>query len=327
MLDLTQIHERNFESEALRLFRHQATHNPVYAKFCALLQRDPERINCIEEIPFLPVELFKNHEVKTGNWTEEKIFTSSTTTGGTPSKHFVRKLAHYERTYTLGFEQAYGPIEEWTILALLPSYLEREGSSLVDMAEGLIRKSTDRRSGFYLYNFDELEALLHQLQAEGKQTLLLGVTFGLLDFCDALEGRKINFPMLRIMETGGMKGRKKEMIRTEVHQYLRSTFSTSPIDSEYGMTELMSQAYLKDSGLFEAPAWMRVYTRDIADPLGTPLRNGSRGALQIIDLANLNSCAFLALSDQGQVFENGTFEVYGRLDHSEIRGCNLMISL
>jgi len=195
------------------------------------------------------------------------------------------------------------------------------------MAEGMIERSRDARSGFYLYNHAELLERLRELGDEKKPTLLLGVTFALLDFADFLGDQPLDFPELRVMETGGMKGRKKEMIRAEVHAYLRNAFPASSIDSEYGMTELMSQAYMKDSGVFVAPDWMRVYTRDIADPLSTPQQNGSRGALNVIDLANVDSCAFLALADQGQVFENGTFEVYGRLDHSEIRGCNLMISL
>jgi len=327
MLDFRDITAQNFEQKALELFHWQCENNAVYAKYCELLSREPASISKIQDIPFLPVELFKNHSIQCGNWTPEISFSSSTTSGGTPSFHHVREKAHYERVYQDGFRQAYGAMEDWTILALLPSYLERSGSSLVTMAEGLVEASNDTRSGFFLYNHEELDSLLQVLAEEHKPTLLLGVTFGLLDFADYLNGRTINFPELRIMETGGMKGRKKEMIRTEVHQYLKTSFPASPIDSEYGMTELMSQAYLKDSGLFTPPAWMRVYTRDIADPLAPPLQNGSRGALNVIDLANVDSCAFLALSDQGQVFENGTFEVYGRLDNSEIRGCNLMITL
>ena len=284
-------------------------------------------IKRIDQIPFLPVELFKMHRVVCGNWTPEITFSSSTTTGGTPSLHHVQSKAHYESVYIQGFEQQYGAIKDWTVLALLPSYLERSGSSLLMMAEGMIERSRDTRSGFYLYNHGKLLERLRELGAEKKPTLLLGVTFALLDFADFLGDQSLDFPELRVMETGGMKGRKKEMIRAEVHAYLRSAFLTSAIDSEYGMTELMSQAYMKDSGVFVSPDWMRVYTRDVADPLSAPRQNGSRGALNVIDLANVNSCAFLALADQGQVLENGTFEVYGRLDHSELRGCNLMITL
>jgi len=332
MLPISQITSENFEAEALALYRYQFEHNPVYREFCTLLRRTPEHVQHLDRIPFLPVELFKNHRIITGEYTAEKIFTSSTTTGGTPSQHFVRSTAHYDEVYTLGFEREYGPLTDYTVLALLPSYLEREGSSLVHMAEGMIERSGDERSGFYLYQHQELVDLLLQLQREGKKTLLLGVTFGLLNLAEELQNGTfqiptISFPELRIMETGGMKGRRKELIREEVHTVLKSAFPDSPIDSEYGMTELLSQAYLKDSGLFRCPLWMRVYTRDIADPLGTPQRNGSRGALNIIDLAGKDSCGFLAVSDSGRVFENGTFEVYGRVDHSEIRGCNLMISL
>ena len=332
MLPISHITSKNFESEALKLFRYQFEHNPVYREFCTLLRRTPTTVQSIARIPFLPVELFKNHRIQSGTYTPEKIFTSSTTTGGTPSQHFVRSLAHYDQVYTLGFEREYGPLSDYTILALLPSYLEREGSSLVTMAEGMIAQSGDRRSGFYLYQHSELITLLRELQKERKQTLLLGVTFGLLHLAEELtKGHfgetSLSFPELRVMETGGMKGRRKELIRAEVHTILGTAFVNSPIDSEYGMTELLSQAYLKDSGLFTCPDWMRVYTRDPADPLGIPVRNGSRGALNIIDLAGKDSCGFLAVSDSGRVFENGTFEVYGRIDHSEIRGCNLMISL
>ncbi|CAI8435841.1 MAG: Uncharacterised protein [Cryomorphaceae bacterium] len=332
MLPISQITPRNFNAEALELFRYQFRHNPVYREFCTLLRRTPDQVNEVAAIPFLPVELFKNHRIITGDYSPEETFTSSTTTGGTPSQHFVRSLTHYDQVYTLGFEREYGPLSEYTILGLLPSYLEREGSSLVRMAEGMIERSVDSRSGFYLYQHDELAALLLQLQREQKKTLLLGVTFGLLNLAEEFTqgnfgATALEFPELRVMETGGMKGRRKELIREEVHAVLKSAFPASPIDSEYGMTELLSQAYLKDSGFFVCPDWMRVYTRDIADPLASPQRNGSRGALNIIDLAGRDSCAFLAVSDSGRVFENGTFEVYGRVDHSEIRGCNLMISL
>jgi hypothetical protein len=242
-------------------------------------------------------------------------------------------VAAYDQIYLAGFEREYGPIKNWTILALLPSYLERDGSSLVHMAEGLIQASESDESGFYLYNHQDLIDVLIRLKTEKRPTLLLGVTFALLDFAEKIAnddfgiGSELHFQELHIMETGGMKGRRKELIRPEVHAILRKSFPITALDSEYGMTELLSQAYLKGSDVFKCPPWMRVYTREIADPLDVPKRNGSRGALQIIDLANEHTCSFLALSDQGRVFENGTFEVYGRLDNSEIRGCNLMVSL
>lgn len=325
MRNFTEITDQNFEEAALEMYRHQYANNEVYGQFCDLIKRTPETVNALENIPFLPVELFKNHKVVTGVFSPEATFTSSTTTGGTPSRHMVKELAHYEKVYVEGFQREFGALENWTVLALLPSYLERSGSSLVVMAEGMIKRSAKKESGFYLYNHEELAQVLHNLQKQQQPTLLMGVTFGLLDFAESISA--MDFPQLRVMETGGMKGRRKELIRAQVHALLKEKFPSSPIDSEYGMTELLSQAYLKNSELFACPPWMRVYTRDIADPLGEPQQNGSRGALQIIDLANKDSCCFLAISDQGRVFENGTFEVYGRLDKSEIRGCNLMVSL
>lgn len=333
MSTLLSISPSEFDAKALALWKHQFEHNAVYGKFCRLLGKTTDNVHSIADVPFLPVEVFKKHEVKTGDWVSEVIFTSSTTTGGTPSSHHVRSLDHYQRIYTAGFEREYGALKNWTVLALLPNYLEREGSSLVEMARGMIEQSNDPRSGFYLYNHQELVEVLKVLRSEQKPTLLIGVTFALLDLATEMAKGKweldgaMNFPQMRIMETGGMKGRRKELIRAEVHAHLKLAFPQSPVDSEYGMTELLSQAYLKNSGLFECPPWMRIYTRDAADPLSAPQRNNSRGALNVIDLANEDSCAFLALSDQGRVFENGTFEVYGRLDQSEIRGCNLMVSL
>ena len=325
MRNFTEITAQNFEEAALEMYRHQYANNQVYGQFCDLIKRTPEVVQGLEHIPFLPVELFKKHDIVTGVFSPEVTFTSSTTTGGTPSRHMVKELAHYEKVYVEGFQREFGALNDWTILALLPSYLERDGSSLVVMAEGMIKRSEKAESGFYLYNHKELAQVLQRLQDQHRPTLLMGVTFGLLDFAESIS--TMEFPQLRIMETGGMKGRRKELIRAEVHALLKEKFPSSPIDSEYGMTELLSQAYMKNSGLFTSPPWMRVYTRDIADPLGIPQQNGSRGALQIIDLANKDTCCFLAISDQGRVFENGTFEVYGRLDKSEIRGCNLMVSL
>ena len=330
---LDHITKENFESNALALFRRQYAGNIRYRKWCDLLQRNPTNVRNLQAIPFLPVEQFKKNTVKTGQWEAESVFSSSTTTGGTPSLHYVKSVAEYDQVYLAGFKREYGPIENWTVLALLPSYLEREGSSLVHMAEGLIQASESEESGFYLYNHEDLMKVLVRLKTHKCPTLLLGVTFALLDFAEKIAnddfeiGPELHFPELHIMETGGMKGRRKELIREEAHAILRNSFPVSALDSEYGMTELLSQAYLNGSDFFKCPPWMRVYTRDIADPLDTPKQNGSRGALQIIDLANEHTCAFLALSDQGRVFENGTIEVYGRLDNSEIRGCNLMVSL
>lgn len=311
----------------MALFAAQFEENEWYGKWCRLLNRTPENTHKVEHIPFLPVQFFKNAQLKTGQWEHEAVFTSSTTTGGVPSQHYCPDLNGYLHHTVKGFERHYGPITQWVILALLPSYLERSGSSLVAMAEHWVQQSGHPESGFYLYDHDALLQQLQRLQAKGQPTLLLGVTFALLDLAEQLQHAPFNMPELRIMETGGMKGRRRELIREEVHEHLRQAFPQSPIDSEYGMTELFSQAYLQNSGTFDPPPWMRVYTRSISDPLAPLQRNGQRGALNIIDLANEKTVAFLALADQGRVFENGQFEIYGRLDHSEIRGCNLMISL
>lgn len=319
--------DQEFEEEALALFQLQYAENPTYRAWCDLIKRTPQNTFHLADIPFLPVEFFKNHEVRTGQWEAEAVYTSSTTTGGTPSRHFCRSTSEYLDHTVRGFEAHYGHLQDWTVLALLPSYLERSGSSLVAMAEHWVRQCGHPLSGFYLYNHKELIETLLFLQERQQPTLLLGVTFALLDLAEYLKHNSLDMPNLRIMETGGMKGKRKELIRAEVHEQLKQSFPNSPIDSEYGMTEMMSQAYLLDSGVFAPPPWLRVYTRDISDPLSPIQRTGARGALQIIDLANKNSCAFLSLSDQGRVFDNGHFEVYGRLDHSEIRGCNLMISL
>lgn len=332
MRSFSQITDDNFDTAALVLFGQQYHGNKVYGEFCDLLGRTPETVTSISDIPFLPVEVFKTHVVKSGDWQEEVVYTSSTTSGGAPSQHFVQSIAHYKQVYEAGLERAYGSMEKYAVLALLPSYLERSGSSLVAMAEGMIETSGSAESGFYLHNHDDLFEALERLKETNTPVMLLGVTFGLLDFAESIStgrygGHSFHYPKLRIIETGGMKGKRKELIRPEVHHILKHCFPKSPIDSEYGMTELLSQAYLKDSGKFESPPWMRLYTREISDPLAPPMRNGSRGALNVIDLANSHSCAFLSLSDQGQVFENGTFEIYGRLDRSDIRGCNLMVSL
>ena len=332
MRSFSQITDDNFNTAALVLFGRQYLENKVYGEFCDLLGRTPETVTSISDIPFLPVEVFKSHVVKSGDWQEEEIYTSSTTSGGVPSQHFVHSLAYYKQVYEAGLERVYGSLEEYAVLALLPSYLERTGSSLVAMAEGMIQKSDSAESGFYLHNHEDLFKALERLKQSRTPVMLLGVTFGLLDFAESIAQGKygsnsFHYNKLRVIETGGMKGKRKELIRPEVHRLLKESFPESPIDSEYGMTELLSQAYLIDSGNFESPPWMRFYTREVSDPLAPPMRNGSRGALNVIDLANSHSCAFLSLSDQGQVFENGTFEVYGRLDRSEIRGCNLMVSL
>ena len=309
-----------FEAQALKVFKFQFDHNPVYRSFCDLLYRHPSDVHSIREIPFLPIQFFKSHKVLSTTETIQEIFTSSGTTGSTTSKHHVSDLSIYETSFIKGFEQAYGAINEYTILALLPNYLEREGSSLVYMANAFIKKSHKPKSGFYLNNLDELKDTLIQLEAQGEKVLLIGVSFALLDLIEQ-HTFKLNNTM--IMETGGMKGRRKELIREELHHILKTGFGVDTIHSEYGMTELLSQAYSKGQGVFNCPNWMQVLTRDPEDALS--MSNKTSGGLNIIDLANINSCSFIATQDLGRVHQDGSFEVIGRFDNSDIRGCNLMV--
>ncbi|MDG1260601.1 MAG: acyl transferase [Flavobacteriales bacterium] len=313
--------EQEFNELALELFRHQSVHCDVYAKYLKLLNCDPSIIQSVQQIPCLPIEVFKEHEVKTGVFSPDVVFTSSGTSGDTTSKHYVKDVKWYERAFMTGFEAFYGSPEDWVILALLPAYLEREGSSLVYMAKELIEASNNDLSGFYLSDFQKLEETLEKAMRSGKKVLLLGVTFGLLDFA-AFSSKQ--FPDVVVMETGGMKGRRKEMVRSEVHRELRKAFGVESIHSEYGMTELMSQAYSKGAGLFETPSWMKVLIREVDDPFSYA-KPGKTGGVNIIDLANTSSCAFIATSDLGRCAQDGAFEIVGRFDHSDVRGCNLMV--
>ncbi len=310
-----------FTAQALALHRAQYNTNAVYRSYCEALRKSPETVGVLEEIPFLPVSFFKTHEVISGNSAGpfEAVFTSSGTTGSDTSRHFVKDLSEYERSFRAGFEAAYGSITDWVVLALLPSYLERSGSSLVYMAEDLVQQSKHPESGFFLYEHAALAAQLRALEARGQKTLLLGVTFALLDFAEA-------FPMplqhTIVMETGGMKGRKKEMTRTEVHALLKNAFSIPEIHSEYGMTEMLSQAYSSGAGIFTPSATMRALVREVSDPLA--VRASGSGVINIIDLSNKGSCAFLSTEDIGTVYPDGRFEIMGRLDHSALRGCSLL---
>ncbi|OCX51316.1 acyl transferase [Mucilaginibacter sp. PPCGB 2223] len=313
--------EAQFDTVALQVFGHQAKHNAVYAQFLEGLGTDIEAITGIAQIPFLPIEFFKSHEVLSSDKPAEVIFTSSGTTGMITSRHLVADIGWYTESFRKAFGLFYGNIEGYTILALLPSYLEREGSSLIYMADDLIKQSQNPDSGFYLYNHEELYQQILRQQQLKKPTLLIGVTFALLDFTEKYQ---IDFPELIVMETGGMKGRRKEMIREELHDTLCKGFGVKHIHSEYGMTELLSQAYSKGDGIFECPPWMKIVTRDTNDPLDK-LGFGRTGGINIIDLANINSCSFIATQDLGKVQPNGRFEVLGRFDHSDIRGCNLLI--
>ena len=310
-----------FESIALRVFKFQFENSAVYRSFCDLLFKHPSDINSIEEIPFLPIQFFKSHKVLSSTQPPQKIFTSSGTTGNVTSKHFVTDLHIYESSFKNGFEYFYGNIDDYAILGLLPSYLERDGSSLIYMVDYLIQKSNHPKSGFYLNNLGELAEAIQSLKAQNQKTILVGVSFALLDF---VESQSIKLKNTIVMETGGMKGRRKEMIRTELHTILKEGFGVEHIHSEYGMTELLSQAYSKGNGVFESPPWMKVLIRDTEDAL-TPQKTNKSGGINIIDLANLNSCSFIATQDLGKVHDNGGFEVIGRFDNSDIRGCNLMV--
>ncbi len=311
-----------FERAALSVFYAQAAENIMYRDYVNGLKISPSTVKSIADIPFLPISFFKTHQVKTGQYAPEAIFTSSGTTGSATSKHFVKDLNIYRESFTKGFEMFYGPAKNVCVLALVPSYLERSGSSLVFMAEDFIAHSTHPQSGFYLNNTTELLATLQQLAQAKTPTLLLGVSFALLDLAELMPKNFLH-PNLTVMETGGMKGRRKEMIRTEMHEILTAAFGVKTIHSEYGMTELLSQAYSAGNGFFKTPPWMRVFVRDTTDPL-TLIGHNKTGGLNVLDLANLYSCAFIATEDLGRTHQDGTFEVLGRFDQAEIRGCNLM---
>ena len=311
----------DFEAVTLRVFRHQYLNNAVYRKFCDLLGRKPGKILSVEEIPFLPISFFKTHSIVASENTPEEIFTSSGTTGMSTSKHYVTDRSVYERSFLSAFEGFYGNVKDYVILALLPSYLERQGSSLIYMVDDLIQRSADKDSGFYLDDLDALGSKLEELDKTGKKILLIGVSFALLDL---VESREFRLKNTVIMETGGMKGRRKELIREELHRILCRGFGVSAIHSEYGMTELLSQAYSSGNGSFKCPPWMKVIIRDPEDALSLQPVDKT-GGINIIDLANINSCSFIATQDLGKIHADGTFEVLGRFDNSDIRGCNLMV--
>ncbi len=313
--------ETDFEQAALHVFKHQYINNKTYQRFCNLLGVTKSSVNRIDNIPYLPIEFFKQEKIVSTPSLIDKIFTSSGTTGSITSKHYISDLSVYEKSFRKGFEHFFGDSREYIILALLPSYLERDGSSLVYMVEKLIKDSNHSESGFYLYETEKLVKTLQKNSTENKKTLLLGVSFALLDLVENHD-LQLNDKTI-IMETGGMKGRRKEMIREELHQILKDGFGVSQIHSEYGMTELLSQAYSKGNGIFYCPPWMSISIRNPEDPL-TDIGNNKTGGVNIIDLANINSCSFIATQDLGKVYKDGSFEILGRFDHSDIRGCNLM---
>jgi phenylacetate-coenzyme A ligase PaaK-like adenylate-forming protein len=313
--------EQAFNELALEVFNHQFNNNKVYRSFCDLLYVHPSEVKCVEDIPFLPIQFFKTHHVLSSSDPIQRTFTSSGTTGSITSSHFVTDLNIYETSFTKGFEAFYGTPEDYVVLALLPSYLEREGSSLIYMVDAFIKQSNHPESGFYLNNLAELKDSLIHLDSIGKKVLLIGVSFALLDL---VETYQFNLKHTIIMETGGMKGRRKELIRDELHAQLKQGFGVDTIHSEYGMTELLSQGYSKGNGFYNCPPWMRILTRDTEDALSIQ-PTGKTGGINVIDLANINSCSFIATQDLGRVHANGSFEVIGRFDYSDIRGCNLMV--
>lgn len=323
-----------FEPLALEMFKFQYHHNPIYKAYSDVMHIDPGKVRSLSQIPFLPIQFFKTHEVKTTAFEPAVVFESSGTTQTINSRHFVKDIELYKHSFLKGFETFYGPINEWCILGLLPSYLERSNSSLVFMVDELIRQSEHSKSGFYLYDHDKLFGALKELEHAKQKTLLIGVSFALLDFAE-----KYSLPLVNtvVMETGGMKGRKQEILRDELHEILKKQFHLEVIHSEYGMTELLSQAYSSGDGIFHCPPWMKILIRDEEDPLHVhdllltthdPMVIGSRltikGAINIIDLANIYSCSFIAVNDAGKLYADGSFEVLGRIDNSDIRGCSLM---
>ena len=315
------VNEQSFTDIALELFRFQATNNPVYKAFIRNLPVDPKTLSKLEEIPYLPISFFKQGLLQTETWKPEVVFTSSGTGKGTTSQHAVVSLEFYRNHALRCFEFFFGPISEFHILALLPSYLERQGSSLIAMIDYFIKETKSSYSSFYLHNTDKLLSDIETLRQKERSVLLWGVSFALLDLA---EKNKVDLGKTTIMETGGMKGRRKEITRAELHDTLVNAFGTANIFSEYGMTELLSQAYTGADGRFTCPPWMRVLARELTDPLEKGLL-GETGGINVIDLANAHSIAFIETEDLGKVYGNGSFEVLGRLDNSDIRGCNFLL--
>jgi hypothetical protein len=307
-------------SRALDVFKFQFENNSLYRNFAKCFLTTPEMIRDLKQIPFLPVSFFKTEAVKTGDFIPEIIFESSGTTGQVPARHYVKQVGLYRESFVKGFEFFYGDPSDYCILALLPSYLERSGSSLVFMVNELMRMSDHGESGFYLYDLEKLRQVLTRLEKNKQRTVLIGVSFALLDFA---EKYSLTLSHAIVLETGGMKGRREEITRAELHEILKSKFGLTRVHSEYGMTELLSQAYSMGDGIYKPVPWMKVLVRDEDDPLN--LRETGEGLLNIIDLANLDSCSFIATDDVARIYEDGSFEVLGRMDNSDIRGCGLLV--
>jgi len=314
--------QTDFLELAIETFRFQVDNVPVYQKFVKYLGVNVSSVNRLEQIPFMPISLFKTHKVLANDLTEELVFTSSGTTGMQTSKHYVAYVDWYQQSYRMGFELAFGSPKQYCILALLPTYLERGGSSLVYMVEDLIQSSHHPSSGFYLNQYDQLAHTIIQLEQQKQPTLLIGVSYALLDL---IERHQFKLNYIKIIETGGMKGQRKELIKEEFYTNLKEGFGVSTIYSEYGMTELLSQAYSNADGMYNCPPWMQVLIRDVNDPFHY-MPDSKSGGINIIDLANRYSCSFLATQDLGQINADGSFGVLGRFDHSDIRGCNLLVN-
>ncbi len=317
--NIFNVSTESFGTKALEIFNFQRQYNSVYQQYCNSINFQTESLKSLASLPFLPISFFKTHEVVAFNGYPEKIFTSSGTTGMITSRHIIKEISLYEQSFTRCFRQFYGEPDQYAFLCLLPSYLEREDSSLVYMAEQLIKLSAKEDSGFFLQAQGRLTEILQRRERDGKKTILLGVTYALLDF--ALQ---MHMPLKHtiVMETGGMKGRRQELTRSEVHEQLKNAFEVEVIHSEYGMTELLSPAYAKSNGIFVSPPWMKVFVRSEDDPFDT--REEGTGLLCIIDLANVYSCSFIETADMGRVYPGGHFEVLGRMDNSDIRGCSLL---
>ncbi len=310
-----------FDDWALKLFKVQARENTVYNKYLQLIGADVEGINDVGSIPFIPIGFFKNHAVKSSNFNAVRIFESSGTTGSTTSKHHVQDLQFYEKVSEGGFNRFYGQLQEYNIIGLLPSYLERDNASLVYMVRHFIKKSNSPFSGFYLRDYDRLLSSLQSMAKDHRKTIIIGVTFALMELA---EFQAVDLSNSIVMETGGMKGNRPEVTREEVHFFLKKRFSVNKIHSEYGMTELHSQAYSAENGWFYTPPWMKIMVRDVYDPFEY-VAAGNSGGINIIDLANIFSCAFIETSDLGMVNDAGGFRIVGRIDNSDVRGCNLML--
>ncbi|RZJ74474.1 MAG: acyl transferase [Flavobacterium sp.] len=313
--------EATFNEVAVTVFEHQAKNCQVYHDYISNLRINPSSIKNYKEIPFLPISFFKSHQVLSTNQKPQFVFSSSGTTGQITSKHLVSDLSIYEESFNRAFKLFYGNPKDICILALLPSYLEREGSSLIYMVDDLLNQSLHPQSGYFLDDLTKLFNTLTDLKKANQKTILIGVTYALLDFVEQFQ---IDFPELIVMETGGMKGKRKEMVREELHDILTAGFGVKHIHSEYGMTELLSQGYSYGEGIFNCPPWMKILLRDTSDPLSL-LQNRQSGGINVIDLANINSCSFIATQDLGKVYADGSFEVLGRFDNADIRGCNLLV--